>query len=77
MAFENWRADTSGNDAITDDRDILETTAIAANKRMTARTGVLRVRLTGVDLAGFDLNGQRQRLSGDTLVDRRASLSAR
>jgi hypothetical protein len=67
LAFENWRA-TSGRDAVTDDRDILEMTAIAANKRMTSRVGVLRVRLTGVDLAGFDLNGQRQRLAGDTLI---------
>jgi len=67
LAFENWRA-TRGRDAVTDDRDILEMTAIAANKRMTSRVGVLRVRLTGVDLAGFDLNGQRQRLAGDTLI---------
>ena len=67
LAFENWRA-KSGKDAVTNDRDILEMTAIAANKRMTSHTRVLRVRLTGVDLAGFDLNGQRQRLSGDTLV---------
>jgi hypothetical protein len=67
LAFENWRA-TSGRDAVTQDRDILEMTAIAANKRMTSHVGVLRVRLTGVDLAGFDLNGQRQRLTGDTLT---------
>ena len=67
LAFENWRA-TRGRNAVTDDRDILEMTAIAANKRMTSRVGVLRVRLTGVDLAGFDLNGQRQRLAGDTLI---------
>jgi hypothetical protein len=67
LAFENWRA-TRGRDAVTQDRDILEMTAIAANKRMTSHVGVLRVRLTGVDLAGFDLNGQRQRLTGDTLT---------
>jgi hypothetical protein len=67
LAFENWRA-TSGRDAVTRDRDILEMTAIAANKRMTSHVGVLRVRLTGVDLTGFDLNGQRQRLTGDTLT---------
>jgi transglutaminase-like putative cysteine protease len=67
VAFENWRNDTT-RAAVTDDRDLLETTAIAANKRMTARIDGLRVRLTGVPLDGFDLNGQRQRLSGDTLV---------
>ena len=67
LAFENWRA-ASHRDAVTDDRDILEMTAIAANKRITSRYGVMRVRLTGVDLAGFDLNGQRQRLAGDTLI---------
>jgi len=48
LAFENWRA-KSGKDAVTNDRDILEMTAIAANKRMTSHTRVLRVRLTGVD----------------------------
>lgn len=67
VAFENWRNDTS-RVAITDDRDILETTAIAANKRMAKRVDALRVRLTGVALSGFDLNGERQRLLGDTLV---------
>jgi transglutaminase-like putative cysteine protease len=46
----------------------LETTAIAANKRVNRRVGQLRVRLSGVDLAGFDLNEARQRLSGDTLT---------
>ena len=67
VAFENWRAD-GPHDAVGHDRDILQMTAIAANKRMTSRVNVLRARLTGVDLTGFDLNGQRQRLSGDTLI---------
>jgi hypothetical protein len=67
VAFENWRNDTTHLD-VTDDRDILETTAIAANKRMDRRVESLRVRLTGVDLAGFDLAGERQHLSGDTLT---------
>lgn len=67
VAFENWRADT-GYVAVSDDRDILETTAIAANKRLTGHVSSLRVRLTNVSLTGFDLNGQRQRLSGDTLT---------
>jgi len=67
LAFDNWRADRRRN-AVTEDRDILETTAIAANKRVNRRVGELRVRLSGVDLAGFDLNEARQRLSGDTLT---------
>jgi hypothetical protein len=67
VAFANWRADTS-HTVVTGDRDILETTAISANKRMDRRVDALRVRLTGVDLDGYDLTGQRQRLVDDTLV---------
>jgi transglutaminase-like putative cysteine protease len=67
VAFNNWRAERRKN-AVTDDRDILETTAIAANKKLTGQVTNLRVRLSGVDLKGFDLNGLRQRLSGDTLT---------
>jgi transglutaminase-like putative cysteine protease len=67
VAFENWRTD-SAHLAVSDDRDILETTAIAANKRMAKRIDALRVRLSNVDLAGFDLVSPRQRLSGDTLA---------
>jgi len=66
VAFENWRSD-AGKLAVTSGRDILETTAIAANERMDGRVDSLAVRLTGVDLTGFDLNGERQRLSHDTL----------
>lgn len=67
IAFENWRLATRDHD-VPADRDVLETTAIAANKHMDRRVSTLRVRLSGVDLAGFDLDGQRQRLSGDTLT---------
>jgi len=67
VAFNNWRADRRAN-AVTQDSDILETTAIAANKRISGRTVSLRARITGVDLRGFDIEGQRQRLSGDTLT---------
>jgi hypothetical protein len=68
VAFENWRNDSTHLAAVTDDRDILETTAIAANARMSARVASLRVRLAGVELAGLDLNGPNQHLSGDTLI---------
>lgn len=67
VAFANWRADVS-HATVTSDRDILETTAIAANKRMDRRVDSLRLRLSNVDLNGYDLNGQRQRLAHDTLV---------
>jgi hypothetical protein len=67
VAFENWRNDTT-HLAVTDDRDILETTAIAANKRMDHRVESLRVRLSGVDLSGFDLDGGRQHFNGDVLT---------
>jgi transglutaminase-like putative cysteine protease len=68
VAFDNWRAARRETAAVTKDRDILETTAIAANERLSDRTLSMRVRLTGVDLHGFDIQGQRQRLSGDTLT---------
>jgi transglutaminase-like putative cysteine protease len=67
LAFSNWRADAA-RAVVTSDRDILETTAIAANKRMTKRVDALRVRLSNVDLSGYDLAGQRQQLTGDTLT---------
>jgi len=68
VAFDNWRADRREKAAVTKDRDILEMTAIAANERLSDRTVSMRVRLTGVDLHGFDIDGQRQKLSGDTLT---------
>jgi transglutaminase-like putative cysteine protease len=67
VAFENWRTDPS-RVAVTNEQDILETTAIASNKRMSTRIDALRVRLSGVALGGFDLAGERQRLVGDTLI---------
>jgi Transglutaminase-like superfamily len=72
VAFENWKLDTA-RVAVTDDRDILETTAIASNVRMAKRVSSLAVRLSGVRLAGFDLNGQHQQLKGDTLLVTQAS----
>jgi transglutaminase-like putative cysteine protease len=69
VAFENWRTDLTRL-TVTDDRDVLETTAIAANKRLDRRIDALAVRLRDVDLTGYDLDGQRQRLVGDTLFVR-------
>ncbi|MGH7618887.1 MAG: transglutaminase-like domain-containing protein, partial [Gemmatimonadaceae bacterium] len=75
VAFENWRAD-SGRVVVTDDRDILETSAIASNVRMSKHVSSLVVRLSGVSLAGFDVNGGRQRLERDTLFVTEPSDSA-
>lgn len=68
VAFENWRIESARDTSVAADRDILEISAIAANKKLGPRIGALRVRLTNVDLAGFDLQGGRQRLAGDTLT---------
>jgi len=68
VAFENWKADAGKRGAVTADRDIYETTAIAGNKRLRENLTTLRVRLTGADLSGFDVKGYRQRLRGDTLT---------
>lgn len=70
VAFENWRIESARDTSVTADRDILEISAIAANKRLDRRVADLRVRLTNVDLTGFDLQGGRQRLVGDTLLIR-------
>jgi transglutaminase-like putative cysteine protease len=77
VAFENWKADAAKRGTqVAADRDIYETTAIAANKRLTDDLAMLRVRLTGADLAGFDVKGYRQRLRGDTLTITRESADA-
>ncbi len=70
IAFENWRLDGGMRArAVGSDRDVLETTAIAASAAMgTKRTSRLRVRLRGPSLDGFALNGGRQSLRGDTLM---------
>jgi transglutaminase-like putative cysteine protease len=73
LAFNNWRSESRRAAAVTRERDILETTAIAANKRVTRAVRRLRVRLRNVDLSGYDLDGGRQVLHGDTLTVTRES----
>ena len=75
VAFENWR-NQSKQASIAANRDILEMTAIAANKRLSKHVDAIEVRLSGVNLSGYDIRGQQQSLSGDTLVVRRAPDSA-
>jgi hypothetical protein len=69
VAFENWRlASAKGSAPISEDRDMLETTAIGANRRLDSSITSLRVTLGNADLRGFDLTSPRQRMRGDTLV---------
>jgi hypothetical protein len=78
IAFENWRLDGGTRArAVAADRDVLETTAIAASAPIDRkRPGFLRVRLRGATLDGFTLDGGRQTLRGDTLTIEREDSSA-
>jgi hypothetical protein len=70
IAFENWRLDGGmRSHAVSPDRDILETTAIAASAPITGKRATrMAVRLRGADLVGFSLAGGRQSLHGDTVT---------
>jgi len=69
VAFENWRiASGKSTTPIPEDRDMLETTAIGANRRLDPSITSLRVTLGNADLRGFDLTSPRQRMHGDTMV---------
>jgi hypothetical protein len=60
------------------DQDVIFSTAIQSDVDLgvVETHAALRFRLTGVDLSGFDLEGGRQSLRGDTLVVRRESWEA-
>lgn len=57
---------------------LIEGTAVSSDVALDAveSIDVLRLRLEGVELAGFDLDGGRQTLRGDTLEIRRGALPA-
>lgn len=76
VAFDNWRMDEAKRGTVATEGDILESTAIAANKTLTGTTELLRVRLSDVALGGFDLTSPRQQLNGDTLTVRRETDAA-
>jgi Transglutaminase-like superfamily len=76
LAYENFKhrdtARVARGSAAPGEGDIIALTALAAGERLEPPTlARLRVRLSGVDLAGFDLSGGggsgRQRAHGDTL----------
>ncbi len=70
IAWNDYRAlELTGGAPALDAPDIVEQTAVAVGVELPAggRLARLGVRLRGVDLAGFDLDGERQRLVGDTL----------
>lgn len=60
------------------DDDIILSTAVRSNVDLADREerGELRFRLSGVDLSGFELDGGRQTLRGDTLIVRREDWSS-
>ncbi len=73
LARQEW-ASAQGDAAATAGYGaMIEGTAIASNVELTGLESApqLAVRLTGVELEGFDLAGGRQSLNGDTLVIRR------
>ncbi len=75
LAFVNFRKRDTARVArasrTPDPRDVIPATALVAGVRLRPDTlSQLRVRLGGVDLAGFDLASGRQRLAGDTLIVR-------
>lgn len=68
-------ADAEGKPSVLDD-DVILSTAVQSNVDLGAIEDhdELRFVLSGVDLDGFDLDGGRQELRGDTLIVRRESL---
>lgn len=78
IAFENWRIARDRTAATAESAgDIIERTAIAAKAvGGRARLTELTVRLSGVVLTGYQLDGGRQALRGDTLVVTREAAGA-
>ncbi len=70
--------DASGQASLAIDEDVILSTAVRSNVDLGAveEHDVLRFRLTGVELSGFQLEGGRQTLSGDTLTVRRENWDA-
>ena len=78
LAQQAWN-DARANPALAEGYGVLiESTAVASNVAIDdiASLDQLRVRLLGVELAGFDLDGDRQSLRGDTLTITRTPVPA-
>lgn len=77
VAFNNFR-DRDRSRAIEEFAavDIIQQTAIASNVDLSADRPQLRVVLGGIEQDGFDLDGGRQTLAGDTLIVTRENVSA-
>ncbi|MFW6080224.1 MAG: transglutaminase-like domain-containing protein, partial [Gemmatimonadota bacterium] len=75
---QDWERDRSDPALASGYGAIIESTAIASDVSIedVEASDRLAVRLGGVELDGFDLDGGRQTLRGDTLVVRRESFSA-
>jgi hypothetical protein len=74
LAVENWRRAAAAQHLAAGGGggDIIDATAITANVQLKPENlSVLRVKIGNTSLAGFDLSGGRQQLSGDTLTIRR------
>jgi transglutaminase-like putative cysteine protease len=77
-AYRALEARPAASEAV-DAPDVIEQTAISLGVRLPEgeRLAALAVRLRDIDPAGFDLEGERQRLRGDTLfVETEADLGA-
>ena len=70
--------DASGQASLAIDEDVILSTAVRSNVDLGAveEHDLLRFRLTGVELSGFQLEGGRQSLNGDTLTVRREDWDA-
>ncbi len=70
--------DSRGVATLAIDQDVILSTAIRSKADLGSveEYDVLRFRLTGVELAGFQLDGGRQTLRGDTLIVRRENWAA-
>jgi hypothetical protein len=71
LARQEWREGREKNGALAEGYgELIQGTAISSNVDVSTLPDqdMLRVRLGDVDLKGFDLEGGRQKLHGDTLV---------
>ena len=79
LARQAWRRTAADPASMAGYGSVIENTAIAANADLSGVEDDVRalvVRLQKVDLQGFDLEGGRQTLRGDTLTVRREPSSA-